>query len=137
MGSHNWAFVLPPLRRFRDRLRNHENPWYRSQHPCLHYHVWDSLLANKSAFVILAQDMEMDPVALNLLEAWGALIFQTLPKNDLLDYLPNGTGPLSTGRKPLECRSSPMAEVFRDKTRYLCFHRPLQTKREIFAAYSR
>lgn len=33
----------------------------------------------------------MDPVALNLLEEWGALIFQTLPKNDLLDYLPNGT----------------------------------------------
>ena len=33
----------------------------------------------------------MDPVALNLLEAWGALIFQTLPINDLLDYLPNGT----------------------------------------------
>jgi hypothetical protein len=75
----------------RDRLRNHENPWYRSQHPCLHYHVWDSLLANKSAFVILAQDMEMDPVALNLLETWGALIFQTLQENGLLDYLPNGT----------------------------------------------
>src|SRR5271155_5156890 len=35
--------------------------------------------------------MKMDPVALNLLEAWGALIFQTLPINDLLDYLPNGT----------------------------------------------
>jgi hypothetical protein len=34
--------------------------------------------------------MKMEPVALNLLEAWGTLIFQTLPKNDLLDYLPNG-----------------------------------------------
>ena len=35
--------------------------------------------------------MEMDPVALNLLETWGALIFQTLQENGLLDYLPNGT----------------------------------------------
>jgi hypothetical protein len=45
----------------KDRLGNHENSWYRSRHPCLHYHVWGSLPAKKSAFVILAQDMKMDP----------------------------------------------------------------------------
>jgi hypothetical protein len=33
----------------------------------------------------------MDPIALNLLEAWGALIFQTLPKNDVIEYLPDDT----------------------------------------------
>ena len=62
------------------RLREHESPFYRSRNPSLHYHVWDSLPANESTFVILSQCTKMDPVALNLLEAWGALIFQTLPK---------------------------------------------------------
>jgi hypothetical protein len=33
----------------------------------------------------------MDPIALNLLEAWGTSIFQTLPKNDLVEYLPDDT----------------------------------------------
>jgi hypothetical protein len=57
-------------------------PFYRSRNPSLHYHVWDSLPANESTFVILSQYTKIDPIALNLLEAWGALIFQTLPKND-------------------------------------------------------
>jgi hypothetical protein len=33
----------------------------------------------------------MDPIALNLLEARGTSIFQTLPKNDLIEYLPDDT----------------------------------------------
>jgi hypothetical protein len=33
----------------------------------------------------------MDPIALNLLEVWGASIFQTLSKNDLVKYLPDDT----------------------------------------------
>jgi hypothetical protein len=35
--------------------------------------------------------MKKDLIALNLLEAWGALIFQTLPKEDLIEYLPDDT----------------------------------------------
>jgi hypothetical protein len=35
--------------------------------------------------------MKKDLIALNLLEAWGALIFQTLPKKDLIEYLPDDT----------------------------------------------
>jgi hypothetical protein len=73
------------------RLREHESPFYRSRNPSLHYHVWDSLPANESTFVILSQCTEIDPVALNLLEVWGASIFQTLPKNDLVKYLPDDT----------------------------------------------
>ena len=69
------------------RLREHENPWYRNRNPSLHYHVWDSLPANESTFIILAQCTKMDPIALNLLEVWGALIFQALPKNDVIEYL--------------------------------------------------
>jgi hypothetical protein len=33
----------------------------------------------------------MDPIALNLLEAWGSLIFQTLPKDSLTEYLSDDT----------------------------------------------
>lgn len=73
------------------RLREHENPFYRSRNPSLHYHVWDSLPTNESTFVILSQCTKMDPIALNLLEAWGTSIFQTLPKNDLIEYLPDDT----------------------------------------------
>ena len=89
-GPLSYSLYIGQSENLRARLERHENPWYHSKHPCLHYHVWDSLPAKKSAFVILAQGMKIEPVALNLLEAWGALIFQTLPKNDLLDYLPNG-----------------------------------------------
>ena len=92
-GPFSYRLYVGQSENLRVRLACHENPWYRSQHPCLHYHIWDSPPAKKSAFVILTQgmSMKMEPVALNLLEAWGALIFQTIPKKDLLEYLPDNT----------------------------------------------
>jgi len=75
----------------RDRLGHHENPYYREKYPSLHYHVWDSRPADGSAWVVLARDEQMDSVALNLMEAWCSLIFQTLQIKDLLEYLPPGT----------------------------------------------
>jgi hypothetical protein len=71
-------------------LAQQQNPWYRTKHASLHYHMWDSLPAKESALITLAQGVKIDPVALNPLEAWGALIFQTLPKRTLLEDLPKG-----------------------------------------------
>jgi hypothetical protein len=90
-GSWSYYLYTGQAENLQKRLRDHENAWYRSRHPYLHYWVWDSLPAYKSTFIVLAQCTKKDPIALNLLEAWGALIFQTLPKEDLIEYLPDDT----------------------------------------------
>lgn len=118
------------------RLREHESPFYRSRNPSLHYHVRDSLPANESTFVILSQCTEMDPIALNLLEAWGASIFQTLPKNDLVECLPDNTVFLPQAGSHLNIAHPLWQRISKKKTRYYWFCR-LQQKREIFGAHSK
>ena len=67
------------------RLSDHMNPLFRIKHPSLHYYVWDSRPGNLSAFVVLAYldeptkfSIGNDQLKMNLVELWGALIFQTL-----------------------------------------------------------
>jgi hypothetical protein len=87
----SYHFYISQGENLKARLREHESPFYRSRNPSLHYRVWDSFPVNESTFVILSQCTEMDPIALNLLEVWGASIFQTLSKNDLVKHLPDDT----------------------------------------------
>jgi hypothetical protein len=89
-GLWSYNLYVGQSENLKERLKRHQNPWYRTKHPSLHYHVWDSLPAKESAFVVLAQGAEIDSITLNLLEAWGTLIFQTLPKKLLLEDLPEG-----------------------------------------------
>jgi hypothetical protein len=89
-GLWSYNLYVGQSENLKERLKRHQNPWYRTKHPSLHYHVWDSLPAKESAFVVLAQGAERDSITLNLLEAWGALIFQTLPKKLLLEGLSEG-----------------------------------------------
>jgi len=90
-GPWSYHLYVGQGENLKTRLREHENPFYRSRNPSLHYHVWDSIPNNESTFVVLSQCTKIDPIALNLLEAWGTSIFQTLPKKDLIEYLPDGT----------------------------------------------
>jgi hypothetical protein len=89
-GLWSYNLYVGQSENLKERLKRYQNPWYRTKHPSLHYHVWDSLPAKESAFVVLAQGAEIDSITLNLLEAWGTLIFQTLPKKLLLEDLPEG-----------------------------------------------
>jgi hypothetical protein len=90
-GPWSYHLYVGQSETLKARLREHENPFYRSRNPSLHYRVWDSRLDHESTFVVLSYCPEIHPIALNLLEAWGTLIFQTLQKNDLIEYLPDGT----------------------------------------------
>jgi hypothetical protein len=78
----------------------------------------------------------MDPIALNLLEAWGALIFQTLPKNDLIEYLPDDTVLLPQAGSHLNIAHPLWQRISEKKIRYFSFCR-LQQKRKIFGAHSK
>ncbi|RDL38571.1 Uncharacterized protein BP5553_02911 [Venustampulla echinocandica] len=80
------------------RLKDHMNPLNRNKHPSLHYHAWDARPGNLSAFVVLAylDDIRAnnssigtkdDLLKMNIIELWGTLIFQTLPKRELEKYL--------------------------------------------------
>lgn len=80
------------------RLKDHMNPLNRNKHPSLHYHAWDSRPGNLSAFVVLAylDDIRTnnssigtkdDLLKMNIIELWGTLIFQTLPKRELEKYI--------------------------------------------------
>ena len=83
------------------RLSDHMNPLLRIKHPSLHYYAWDSRPKNLSAFVILAYLDEPtnfstgtelvigkdDQLKMNIVELWGALIFQTLSERELSKYI--------------------------------------------------
>jgi hypothetical protein len=83
------------------RLSDHMNPLFRIKHPSLHYYAWDSRPRNMSAFVILAYLDEPtnfstgtglvigkdDQLKMNIVELWGALIFQTLSERELSKYI--------------------------------------------------
>ncbi|KIN01660.1 hypothetical protein OIDMADRAFT_53186 [Oidiodendron maius Zn] len=76
------------------RLKDHMNPLNRNKHPSLHYHAWDSRPGNLSEFVVIAYldnirtknssiGTKDDLLKMNIIELWGTLIFQTLPKREL------------------------------------------------------
>jgi hypothetical protein len=80
------------------QLKDHMNPLHRNKHASLHYHAWDSRPGNLSAFVVLAylDDIRTnnssigtkdDLLKMNIIELWGTLIFQTLPKRELEKYM--------------------------------------------------
>ena len=82
----------------KNRLKDHMNPLKRNKHPSLHYHAWDSCPGNLSEFVVLAylDDIRTnnssigtkdDLLKMNIIELWGTLIFQTLPKRELEKYI--------------------------------------------------
>ena len=69
------------------------NPLNRNRHPSLHYHAWDLRPGNLSAFVVIAYldnirtknssiGTKDDLLKMNIIELWGTLIFQTLPKRE-------------------------------------------------------
>ena len=74
------------------RIRSHNDPDYRQNHPCLHYHVWNSREDIESIFVTLATfesvTSEFRHYILNLGEMWMACTLQTLRTVDLVKYLP-------------------------------------------------
>jgi hypothetical protein len=77
-----------------ERIRKHNDPWYRARHPCLHYHVWDSTPDMESIFIVLAStDDDVPQLQLNLLELWCCLIFQTLPQQELRKYVSEEVSP--------------------------------------------
>lgn len=69
------------------RFDNHRDRKYRTNHPSLHYYVWDNFDINEE-FVVLALIDAENPLLLNLLEMWASLMLQTLSKNALTKYLP-------------------------------------------------
>ena len=82
----------------KNRLKDHMNPLNRNRHPSLHYHAWDLRPGNLSAFVVIAYldnirtknssiGTKDDLLKMNIIELWGTLIFQTLPKRELEKYI--------------------------------------------------
>jgi hypothetical protein len=84
--------------RMETRHKNHCDPGYRQKHSSLHYFVWDLYQGDEKrqmqdAWIFLCnihEDVEVDPLLLNLLEMWCALTLQTLTRNALERYLPKG-----------------------------------------------
>ncbi|KAL4891253.1 hypothetical protein BDV59DRAFT_209145 [Aspergillus ambiguus] len=97
-----WLYVRQ-ARNFRLRIIDHNDPKYRRRHPCLHYHVWDALDEPESVFIGLAVISSVDPetlgYVLNLAEMWMACVFQTLRRNDLERFLPEGTPVMWAGQQ--------------------------------------
>ena len=73
-----------------DRVTRHKSAMTRQKRPCLHYHVWGQLPEADDYWVLLAvlTDPARDKaLILNIIEMYGALLFQTLPPAALDKYL--------------------------------------------------
>jgi len=72
------------------RIKQHRGFFWRRDHPGLHY--WALEQSSFDTFVVLANFMHDIPrpeLALNILEMWCTLLFHTLQKSQLRDYLPH------------------------------------------------
>ncbi|KAF9883837.1 hypothetical protein FE257_002728 [Aspergillus nanangensis] len=82
-------------------IKKHNDPYFRSRNPCLHYHIWDTVEDTESVFVTLGVHENPSSLAsqlsLNMLEMWMCLVFQTLTPLHLYEYLPNHIGKLWSG----------------------------------------
>jgi hypothetical protein len=67
----------------------------------------------------------------------GRINLSDIAKKDAARGPSKRRSPISTGRKPPECRLPTVAENFRDKTRYLHFHQLLRKKRALFRPHSK
>lgn len=114
-----------------ERLADYRDPKYRAKHQSLHYYVWDLGLVDEELkieekFVFLANiEEDVHTLVLNLMEMWCSLILQTLTRNALQAYLPNGTLSLYAGghlNVALPLHQSIQGEIVRDKLSLDIYH---------------
>ncbi|CAI6240669.1 unnamed protein product [Periconia digitata] len=86
----------------RIRIAQHWNFRYRRDNPSLHYHAMQQSIFNVFGIVAVLPPpnagnhalpgMDCPDLLLNILEMWMALAFKSLPKQTLVEWLPEGAG---------------------------------------------
>ncbi|QDS67582.1 hypothetical protein FKW77_003588 [Venturia effusa] len=90
-NGENWYYIGQAYNLYHRIFNQHRNFRYRRDHISFHNYIVDR--SSKDIFVVLAtitKPIEKSDLVLNVLETWCCLLFRSLPKPTLEDWLGNG-----------------------------------------------